>query len=60
VFNLGGYEILAILALALLVFGTRIPSVARSLGSAVVQFRKGLKEGEESVAAPGKTEQKDK
>jgi TatA/E family protein of Tat protein translocase len=47
VFNLGGYELIAILGLALLVFGTRVPSIARSLGSAVVQFRKGLKGDED-------------
>ncbi|MBY0589407.1 twin-arginine translocase TatA/TatE family subunit [bacterium] len=50
-FNLGGYEVIAILAVALLVFGTRIPSVARSLGSAVVQFRKGLKGEEDQTPA---------
>lgn len=38
-----GYEWLIILVIALLLFGHRIPSMARSLGSGITEFKKGLK-----------------
>ena len=44
---LSGYEIWIVLAVALLLFGHRIPSMARSLGSGIVEFKKGLKGGGE-------------
>ncbi|MDH7577231.1 MAG: twin-arginine translocase TatA/TatE family subunit [Bacillota bacterium] len=41
VFNIGPWELLLILAVALIVFGPgRLPEVARSLGKAVNEFRK--------------------
>ncbi len=39
----GGYEIWIILLIAMLFFGNRIPGVARSLGSGITEFKKGLK-----------------
>ena len=39
---LSGYEIWIVLAIALLLFGHRIPGMARSLGSGIVEFKKGL------------------
>ena len=48
---------LTILVIALLIFGHKLPSVARSLGSSVNEFKKGAKEGEEEAmknqAQPG-------
>jgi sec-independent protein translocase protein TatA len=44
-FGLGGYEWLVVLVVVLLLFGTRIPSLARSLGSGITEFKKGLKGG---------------
>ena len=41
----GGWEIWVILLIALLLFGHRIPGMARSLGSGIVEFKKGLKSG---------------
>lgn len=42
-FGFGGpYEILIILVIVLLLFGKRIPSVMRSLGSSIVEFKKGV------------------
>ena len=40
---LTGWEIVVVLALALLLFGTRLPKVARSLGSGVAEFKRGVK-----------------
>ena len=42
----GGWEIWIILAVVLLLFAHRIPTMARSMGSGIVEFKKGLKEGE--------------
>lgn len=36
-------ELLVIMVIALLLFGKRLPEVARSLGKGVVEFKKGLK-----------------
>ena len=44
-FNLGFGELLVVLVVALLVFGGRLPEVARSLGQGVRQFKEGLKSG---------------
>ena len=41
----GPYEWIIILVIALLLFGHRIPSMAKSLGSGIVEFKKGLKGG---------------
>lgn len=41
-FGLGVPEVLMICAVGLLLFGNRLPEVARSLGKGVVEFRKGL------------------
>ena len=40
----GGYEWLIVLFIALLLFGRRLPSVARSLGQGISSFKKGLDE----------------
>ena len=40
----GGWELWIILAIILLLFGRRIPQVARSLGQGISQFKKGLNE----------------
>ena len=39
----GGWEWLIVLVIFLLLFGHRIPGMARSLGSGITEFRKGLK-----------------
>ncbi len=41
-FNLGMGEMIVILVVALLVFGSRLPEVGRSLGRGLVEFKKGL------------------
>ena len=42
-FFLGTPEILVVLLVVMLLFGNRIPGMARSLGQGIVEFRKGLK-----------------
>ncbi len=44
----GGTEWLVILIIVLLLFGNRIPGLARSLGSGVNEFKAGLREGQKS------------
>jgi len=39
---LGGWEVALIALVALLLFGTRLPSVARSMGRGITEFKKGL------------------
>jgi sec-independent protein translocase protein TatA len=39
----GPYEIWIVLLIALLLFGHRIPGMARALGSGIVEFKRGLK-----------------
>lgn len=44
--NLGGGELLIVLAIILLLFGVgRVSKIGGELGSAVANFRKGLQEG---------------
>ena len=50
---LGPWEIILILIVALLLFGRRLPEVARSMGQAVVQFKSGLNEVESTVNNAG-------
>jgi len=47
--SIGWVEILIIFMVALIVFGKRLPQVARDLGKSLNQFKKGLKETKDEV-----------
>ncbi len=54
-FNMpGGMEWLVVLIIALLLFGSRLPSVMRNLGRSVNEFKRGLHESAEEANAAGK------
>lgn len=48
-FGLGATELLILLAILLLLFGSRLPTVMRGMGQGITEFKKGLKEGEEDA-----------
>ncbi len=43
-FGLGTWEILVVLIVLLLLFGSRLPSVMRGLGKSVTEFKRGMNE----------------
>jgi sec-independent protein translocase protein TatA len=45
----GGVEWLVILIVGLLLFGRRLPEVARSLGKSIVEFKKGIKDVRDDI-----------
>ncbi|QOJ01797.1 MAG: twin-arginine translocase TatA/TatE family subunit [Phycisphaeraceae bacterium] len=47
--QIGMWEWLALLAVALLLFGGRLPDVARSMGRSIIEFKKGLKGVEDEI-----------
>ncbi len=47
IMNFGGWEILAVLFVVLLLFGsTRLPQLAKGMGKSIREFKKGVSEGE--------------
>ena len=49
----GGWELWIILAIILLLFGHRIPGMARAMGGGIVEFKKGLKDGPDDEGVKG-------
>ena len=49
----GIWEMVIVLAIVMLLFGSRLPSTMRSLGQSLVQFKKGMREGDDD-AGPDK------
>jgi len=50
-FFLGQTEMLIILVIAVLLFGTRIPSVMRSMGQGITEFKKGMNDTDDEPAS---------
>ena len=51
--GLGPTELFVILGIVLLLFGSRkLPQLARSMGSSITSFKKGLKDDPDQIAAP--------
>lgn len=47
----GGMEWIVILVIGLLLFGRRLPDVARSVGKSIVEFKKGIKDVSSDIEA---------
>jgi sec-independent protein translocase protein TatA len=59
--NIGGPELLIILAIVILLFGaTKLPGLAKSMGESIRVFRKELKPGESKTEKTPETEQGEK
>lgn len=56
----GPLEMLIVLAILLLLFGNRLPSVMRSLGRGVVEFKKGVSGIEEELEEASRSTSEDK
>jgi sec-independent protein translocase protein TatA len=50
-FGIGTTELLILGAIVLLLFGTRLPKVMRSLGEGIVEFKRGVQGIEDGAAA---------
>lgn len=47
----GWMEMAIVLVIVMLLFGNRLPGTMRSLGQSLVQFKKGMREGEDDNGA---------
>jgi sec-independent protein translocase protein TatA len=59
-FGLGPMELLIVAGIVLLLFGSRLPKVMRSLGEGIVEFKRGVQGGIEDESGrprdPGRVE----
>jgi len=54
--NFGGWEILAVLFIVLLLFGSsRLPQLAKGMGKSIREFKKGIADAGEDEIATGST-----
>ena len=45
----GTWEWIVVLVIALLIFGRRLPEIAKGLGKSITEFKKGVKEAKDDV-----------
>jgi sec-independent protein translocase protein TatA len=50
-FGIGTTELIVFGIIAVLLFGSRLPSVARSMGKSIIEFKKGMQDIESEVKA---------
>ncbi|MCH2115870.1 MAG: twin-arginine translocase TatA/TatE family subunit [Pirellulales bacterium] len=48
----GPWQVVIVAMVVLLLFGNRLPSVMRSLGQGITEFKKGIKGGDSDASAP--------
>jgi sec-independent protein translocase protein TatA len=58
IFGIGTTEFLIVLLVVLLLFSYKLPSLARSLGRSIVEFKKGVKELDDKSQDDQKESQK--
>jgi sec-independent protein translocase protein TatA len=52
----GGSEWIVIVLIALLIFGRRLPDVARSVGKSIVEFKKGVRDVKDDIEVQSRLE----
>lgn len=51
-FGVSPLQMIIVLVIALLLFGTRLPSIARAFGQSITEFKKGVKEVDDHSDEP--------
>lgn len=52
IFNMGTTEMIIVLVVLLLLFGSRLPSIMRSLGKSATEFKKGMNDFSDEAFTP--------